>query len=68
MAILDEVFNRPKPMTHTIMTGFTFLFGKLDTSDTNVDALSSKEHYHDVSQLVFSLCFKAIADDDDHHF
>jgi hypothetical protein len=65
VSILDDVFNRPEPAVHTIMTGFTFLFGKLDTSDTDVDQLSSEEHYHAVSRSVFSLCLEAIVEDDD---
>jgi hypothetical protein len=64
-AILDDVFNRPDPMTHSLMTGFTFLFGKLDASETHVDQMPSKEHYHAVSRSVFSLCLEAVADDDD---
>jgi hypothetical protein len=45
------------------MTGFTFLFGKLDDSDTTVDQLSTGEHYHAVSLSVFSLCLEAVADE-----
>jgi hypothetical protein len=48
------------------MTGFTFLFGKLDASDTEVDQLSSEEHYHAVSRSVFSLCLEAIVEDEDN--
>jgi hypothetical protein len=42
MATLDDVYNRPEPTTHLLVTGFTFLFGKLDSSDTNVDQISSE--------------------------
>jgi hypothetical protein len=65
LSILDDVFNRPDPTVHTMMTGFTFLFGKLDTTDTNVDQLSSEEHYHAVSRSVFSLCLEALVKDED---
>jgi hypothetical protein len=63
--ILDDIFNCPEPAVHTLMTGFTFLFGKLDASDTDVDQLSSEEHYHAVSRSVFSLCLEAIVKDED---
>jgi hypothetical protein len=63
-AILDDICNRSEPAVHTIMTGFTFLFGKLDTTDTNVNQLSSEEHYHAVSRSVFSLCLEALVEDD----
>jgi hypothetical protein len=63
--ILDDLFDRPEPMLHQIMTGFTFLFGKLDTNDTDQDLLSSEAHYHAVSRSVFSLCLEAMAEDDD---
>jgi hypothetical protein len=59
--ILDDVFDRPEPMIHMVMTGFTFLFGKLDDSDSDVDQLSSEERYHAVSCSVFSLCLEALA-------
>jgi hypothetical protein len=62
--ILDDVFDRPDPLVHTVMTGYTFLFGKLDPSDTQDDQLSSEEHYHAVSRSVFSLCLEALADPD----
>jgi hypothetical protein len=62
--ILDDVFDCPQPDSHLIMTGFTFLFGKLENSDTSkIDALSSEEHYHAISRSVFSLCLEAFADD-----
>jgi hypothetical protein len=64
-AILDDVYNRPKPATHLLVTGFTFLFGKLDSSVSNIDQLSSEQHYHAISRSVFSLCLDAITDDDD---
>jgi hypothetical protein len=63
MAILDDVYEKPEPMTHILVTGFTFLFGKLDSSDSNLDQLSSEQHYHAVSRSVFSLCLEAFADD-----
>jgi hypothetical protein len=61
-SILDDIFDRPEPLIHTVLTGFTFLFGKLDPSDTDDDTLSSEEHYHAVSRSVFSLCLEALAD------
>jgi hypothetical protein len=64
-AILDDMYNQPDLMPHTIMTGFMFLFGELDTSDANIDQLSTEEHYHMVSHSVFSLCLEAVTDDDD---
>jgi hypothetical protein len=33
MAILDDVFDHPEPMTCTFITGFTSPFGKLDELD-----------------------------------
>jgi hypothetical protein len=67
--ILDDVFDRPDALAHTIVTGFTFLFGKMDSSEDHKDLLSSEEHYHAVSRSVFSLCLEALSDDDlDHAF
>jgi hypothetical protein len=63
--ILDDAFNRPEPPMHTLMTGFTFLFGKLDESDIDVDQLSLEEHYHAVSCSVFSLSLEAVTDNND---
>jgi hypothetical protein len=64
--ILDDVFNRDEEQTHAILTGFTFLLGKLDLSDTDADTLLSEAHYHAVSCSVFSLCLEAVSADADN--
>jgi hypothetical protein len=63
ISILDDLLNRPELTTHMIMIGFTFHFGKLDDSDTDVNELSSEEHYHAISRSMFSLCLEAIVKD-----
>ena len=63
-AILDDAYNCPEPLIHSLMIGFTFLFGKLDASDTDTDHILSEEHYHAVSRSVFSLCLETLAQDD----
>jgi hypothetical protein len=38
----------------SVLTGFTFLLGKLDLSDTDDDQLSSEAHYHAVMSVGLS--------------
>jgi hypothetical protein len=55
---LNDMHDRPHATLHNALTAFTFLFGKLDQDNDN---LSSEQHYHAVSNSVFSLCLEALA-------
>jgi hypothetical protein len=56
--VLDDFGSRPDKYQHTRLTGFTFLFGRLDKADILPDILDLQAADHASLRSVFSLCLE----------
>ena len=53
--IIDDIHDRPDAQAHVRLSGYTFLFGKIDSATTK-DKFHSEPHYHAMARCVFSVC------------
>jgi hypothetical protein len=59
--IIYDIHDRPDAQAHVCLSGYTFIFGKIDSA-THEDKFHSEPHYHAMPRCVFSICMDQTID------